>query len=211
MINVKNYLPNKFITTIVPFFNDKKVKEVLDNKLFYDFFFRQFNLGLPKILMYNQKKTFIICIDGNKSVEVNNVNDFTILLEEIFTQNFLCDSLFIKKTFSSSSGRNAYKLFLQQLLTDAEIIKELYSEVIKSGFLFQETVKQHPDLNELTTSSLNTIRFDTFIDRDRKIEIISALLKMSTNNNPVDNTMSGGCMVGIDLQTGLLKIWIFKD
>ena len=111
----------------------------------------------------------------------------------------------IKKTYSSSIGKNIYKLFLKQIQKILKRIKKLYSEVIKSGFLFQETVKQHPDLNKLNPSSLNTIRIDTFINSDSKIDIISAYIRMSTNESHVDNIISGGCMVGINLQTGSFK------
>jgi hypothetical protein len=200
--NIKDYLPGKLISKIPPLFNDKKVKEVLDNKLFFDFFYRQFNISIPKILMYNHRKMFVV---GNRNIEVNNISDFTVLLEDIFKHNSLYDSIFIKKTCSSASGRNIYKLFLQQLRTDPELIKKIYSEVIRSEFLFQEIIKQHPILNKLNPSSLNTIRFDTFIDCDGNIDIISGFLKMSTNNSPVDNCIEGGYGVGIDLQTGKLK------
>jgi hypothetical protein len=200
--NIKDYLPGKLISKIPSFFNDKKVKEILDNKLFFDFFYRQFNISLPKILMYNHKKKFII---GNRCTDLNTVYDFTILLKDIFDQNPAYDSLFIKKTCSSASGRNIHKLFLHQLRTDPEGIKGIFDEVINSEFLFQEVVKQHPDLNKLTPTSLNTIRFDTYIDPDGKTEIISGFLKISTNNSPVDNSVAGGYGIGIVLQTGKLK------
>ena len=201
--NIKDYLPNKFLgEKIIPFFNDKNVKEVLDNKLYFDFFYSQFNISLPKIIMYNHKKMFVV---GNKSIIVNIPHDFTILLEEIFKQNSSYDSIMIKKTCASSGGCDVYKLFQHQFRTNPEIINEIYSEVIKSGFLFQETIKQHPDLNKLNSSCINTIRFDTFIDSDGKIDIISGYIRMSINNLCVDNTSLGGCWVGIDLQTGKLK------
>jgi hypothetical protein len=74
-----------------------------------------------------------------------------------------------------------------------------------SGFLFQETIKQHPDLNRINPSSLNTIRFDTFTNIDGEIEIISGYLRMSIKNLHVDNISSGGCQVGIQLLEGKLK------
>ena len=201
--NIKDYLPNKLLDDKIPaLFNDKKVKEVLDNKLYFDLFYRQFNISLPKILMYNHKKMFVV---GNKWIEVNTAHDFTVLLEEIFMQNSSYDSIMIKKTYASSSGTQIHKLFLQQLRTDPEIINTIYSEVIKSEFLFQETVRQHPDLNKLNPSCVNTIRIDTFIDANGKINVISAWIRISTNNNHVDNINSGGCGIGIVLQTGKLK------
>jgi hypothetical protein len=123
----------------------------------------------------------------------------------MFNQNPSIDSIIIKKTYSSSSGNKIFKLFLNQFRTDPEIINEIYSEVIKSEFLFQETIKQHPEINRLNSSSLNTIRIDTFIDSDGKIDIISAHIRMSTNNFHVDNISSGGCFVNIPLQTGKLN------
>lgn len=208
--NVRNHLPNKMISSITPFFNDKKIKEVVDNKLYFDLFFRQFNITMPAIFLYNHRNTFIVCYDNNRFVEVRNADDFKALLGEVFKDNPSCESLFIKKTYSSSTGRNTYKLSRHQSVTDTETIKDMYKEVIKSGFLFQETVRQHPVLDTLTTASLNTIRFDTFKDSDGKTEIISAMLKMSTTDSHVDNTMSGGCMVGVDLRTGLLKKFAYS-
>ena len=66
-------------------------------------------------------------------------------------------------------------------------------------------MKQLPDLNILNPSSLNTIRIDTFIDKNGGIEVISAHIRMSINNLYVDNIGSGGCYVGINLKTGELK------
>ena len=201
--NIRDYLPNKFLgEKVTPFFNDKKFKEVLDNKLYFDLFYRQFNISLPKILMYNHKKMFVL---GDRNIRVDSVGDFRSLLEEIFTLNPSPGSIFIKKTYSSSSGQTIYKLYPDQLGNDPEILNEIYEEVIRSEFLFQETIKQHPEINKLNSASVNTIRIDTFINSDGKIDIVSAHIRMSTNNSYVDNISAGGCFVGIGLQTGRLK------
>ena len=77
--------------------------------------------------------------------------------------------------------------------------------MILSEFVFQQRVEQHPDLDRLNPSSLNTMRIDTFINKSGHVDIISGFLKMSTNNLPADNNTSGGCGVGIDLDIGKLK------
>jgi hypothetical protein len=201
--NIKDYLPNKFLgEKVTPFFNDKKFKEVLDNKLYFDLYYRQFNISLPKILMYNHKKNFIL---GTRSVKVSNIKDFNALLDEIFAQNPQYDSIFIKKTYSSSSGQTIYKLYRDQFRNNPEIAIEIFEEVIRSEFLFQETIKQHPAVNKLNPASVNTIRIDTFVNKDGKIDIVSAHIRMSTNNSYVDNISAGGCFVGVGLQTGQLK------
>lgn len=200
--NIKDYFPDAYLYKIKSFYNDKGVVEVLENKLYFDFFYSQFGIPLPRILMYNFNKTFII---ANNSFTINNIEDFKVKLGHIFNQNLSYDSIMIKRTYGSFGGKNIFKLFRHQLIKNPEIINKIYSEVNKAGFLFQETVTQHPELNRLNLSCLNTIRFDTFIGSNGKIEIISGYIRMSVNNYHVDNICSGGVQVGIDLNNGRLK------
>ncbi len=200
--NIKDYFPKKILQNIKPYFNNQAVVHVVENKLYFDFYYSQFNIRLPEILMYNHKKMFVF---GSLSVMIHNEIDFKNLLENVFEKNPLMSSLFIKKTYESFGGDNIYKLNKSQLTSNLEWIKELYFEVIEEGFLFQETVKQHSELNRLNPSCLNTIRFDTFIDIHNNIEIISGYIRMSINNSHVDNASSGGYAVGIDIESGVLK------
>lgn len=201
--NIKDYFPDKFLYyNLKPLFNEKAVSDVVENKLYFNFFYSQFNIKLPEIIFYNHRKMFA---KGNQNFEINSVSEFKKYLELIFEQYPSYDSLFIKRTYGSYGGDQVFKITRDHVANDSELIEKLYSIVIKSGFLFQENVKQHPALNKLNPSCLNTIRFDTFIDKDGNVEIISAYLRMSTNNKYVDNIASGGCLVSIDLQSGLLK------
>ncbi len=202
MTNIRDYVPNRLAMKIAPALNDRKLKDVLDNKLHFSLFYGQFEIPLPKILMYNHGNRFIA---GNNPVDIGSLNDFRVLTEDIFAKNPGCDGLFIKKTYSSASGRNIYSILRSDLKSDDQLVRDVYSGVKDSEFIFQEKVKQHPDLERLSPASLNTIRFDTFIDDDGKIEVLSGFLKMSTNKAVVDNVISGGCGVGIDENSGRLK------
>ena len=200
--NYKDFVPNKLSGKISVLINDHSIKDVLDNKLFFDFFYGRFDISLPNLIMYNNKRMFIL---ENKRIEVKNYDDFTVLLEDVFTKNLSLDSLIIKKTSASSSGKKIFKLFRRQVKDEPEVLKGIYSEIIESGFLFQETVKQHPELDRMNPSCLNTIRIDTFINPDGNVEIASAYLRMSICDSHIDNISSGGCQVGIVLETGRLK------
>ena len=93
--NIKDYYPSKYLdANIKLFFNDYSVSEVLENKLFFDLFYSQFNISLPQILMYNHKNVFII---DNKRYEVKNIMDYKDLLKKIFNNNPLIESIIIKK------------------------------------------------------------------------------------------------------------------
>jgi len=200
--NFRDYLPNKMSGKISVLINDHKIKDVLDNKLFFNFFYSQFHINVPNILLYNNRNMFVI---DNHAIEVNSDKDFAVLLENVFKKNPSLNSMIIKKTYASSSGKKIYRLYRDQIKTQPEIMKEIFQEVILSGFLFQETIKQHPALDKLNPSCLNTIRIDTFINPDGKIEVVSAYLRMSISNSHVDNISSGGCQVGVVLETGKLK------
>jgi hypothetical protein len=207
--NIKDYFPNDFLYyKIKPFLNEQAVKDVVENKLYFNFFYIQFNISLPKILMYNHKKMFV---KGNENFEINSVSDFKKQLEEIFLENPSYESIIVKRTYGSYGGDQVFKITVQQLATDNKLIDKLYFDVVQAGFLFQETVTQHPELNKLNPSCLNTIRFETFIDKDGKVEIISAYIRIGTNNQHVDNISSGGCQVGIWLQSGKLKKYGYSN
>ena len=201
-LNIKDYVPNKILHRIKPNFIDPQVIEVVENKLFFDLFYSKLNIPVPKILMFNHRKRFIL---GTVSVYINSVQEFKDVIKDL-TKNHTPDrTLFIKATYDSYGGDKVYKITLDQIDKESELISELYYTVIKAGYLFQETIKQHPALDVMNPSCINTIRFDTFIDKMGNTELISALLRMSGNNAFVDNIHHGGCFVGIDLNTGKMK------
>lgn len=201
--NIKDYFPDDFLYhKFKPFLNENAVSEVVENKLFFNYYYSQFNISLPKILMFNFRNVFV---KDKVNFEITCVTDFVLQLKEIFSHNPSYDSIIVKKTYGSYGGEQVYKINKQQISSDIELISKLYSDVIKTGFIFQETVKQHPKLNKLNPSCLNTIRLDTFADKEGKIDIISAYIRMSIKNQPIDNISSGGCQVGIQLKTGKLK------
>ena len=201
--NIKDYLPNKILDAEMKlFFNDYSHSEVLENKLFFDLYYRQFDISLPKILMHNHNNSFIL--NGTQH-EIETVAGFESLLKKVFETSPLVQAIIIKKTYQSYGGDKIYKIDRNFRVQGAKDINELYGEIIKAGFLFQESIKQHQELDKLNPSCLNTIRIDTFIDKFGKVEIISAFLRMSISNSYVDNASQGGCYIGINLVSGSLK------
>ena len=200
--DIKSYLPNRLSSKIPSAFNQSLAKQVLDDKLYFSLFYSRYGINLPDIIAYNNKNYFTV---GSKTTVVRNESSFRDFAKELFEQNPSCDIFFIKKTYSSSGGKNIHILTAESLTNQGGKVEEIYTDLVGSSFVFQEHVNQHSELNRLNPSSLNTIRFDTFIDKEGKIDIISGMLKMSTNNAPVDNLSTGGCAVGIDLNTGRLR------
>ena len=70
-------------------------------------------------------------------------------------------------------------------------------------FVIEETIKQHPILAAINSSSVNTIRIMT-LERNGEIEALSSVLRMGINGSRVDNCCSGGIVAGIDYN-GVIK------
>lgn len=200
-VNISDYYPSKVLYNIKPHFNERGATEILENKLFFDFYYRQFSIPVPAILMYNHHHLFIA---GNRKIDIHTVAEFVQLLKEVFQRNHITDSIFIKRTYGTYGGNKVFKLLFNQLEANPTIVEELFTEVVKSAYLFQETVKQHPEMNRLNASCLNTLRFDTFMDKDGKIDIICGALRTSITGSHVDNITSGGCAISVDLVSGRL-------
>lgn len=205
-VNIKDYLPNKFFSKFSGSFNDPSSTDLLDNKLFFDFFFRSFKIPLPKILMYNYGNKFII---GNECILINNENDFASVLKSL-TEKSSTKSVFIKKSSGSLGGESTFRFSENDLLNNQKV-PLLFKNVLKSTFIYQETIDQHEDLNLINDSCINTIRIDSFTDKDGNVEIISAFLRMASSKKHIDNISSGGCFVGIDLKTGTLKKFAYTS
>jgi len=198
--NIRDYFPSKVLYNIKPHFNERGATEVLENKLFFDFYFRQFAIPLPKILMYNQRNVFVV---DKKRIQIDTEAKFKELLEEVFKANTI-NSLFIKRTYGSYGGSKIYKLTMQQLLGEAQLVSTIFQEVLQAGYIFQETVRQHPVLVAFNPSCLNTLRIATFTNLDGKVEIINIIQRTSFTNSHVDNMTSGGCGIRVDPVTGKL-------
>jgi hypothetical protein len=195
--NILDYLPNQFLYKLKSRFNEEDLREVLENKLFFDFFYRQFNIPVPKILMYNHGKSFVV--EGVHK-PVNDVDTFKQLLHSAMKGG----TLFVKKGYWSYGGENIHKVYPENL-NQPDFLNKLFAEVIESGYLFQETIKQHPELDRLNPSCLNTLRIDTFIDTQGKINVISCYFKTNIKGHFIDNELRGGCEIPVEMETGKLK------
>lgn len=77
-------------------------------------------------------------------------------------------------------------------------------------FLAQERMFPHDGLSCFGTEVLHTIRLMTVLDGSA--EVVHATLKIGLGELPVDNTMKGNAMAGVDLRTGIVgQARVFDD
>lgn len=88
---------------------------------------------------------------------------------------------------------------------------EIYNIVKNGVFLLQSCIKsQHKGINAIFPNSVNTIRLVTINDfRENRIFPLTAVLRVGTGHNCVDNWAAGGLSIGIDIASGTLKKYGF--
>jgi len=69
--------------------------------------------------------------------------------------------------------------------------------------LVEEFIVQHPDMNRLSPSAVNTVRVITQLDDDGEVVILGCRLRISVNST-VDNMAAGNLAASIDEDTGIV-------
>jgi len=118
-------------------------------------------------------------------------------LKDIMAKDHI-ESVIIKPV-SGTQGKGIY------IMTNDTALSSLPGAFHKGTFIVQEVIKQHTTMHSINPFSVNTIRIITLLCPDGSVELLAAMLRTSSNQSPIDNFSSGGIVVGIDAQTGMLR------
>ena len=96
-----------------------------------------------------------------------------------------------------------------QYIRDFDELMEQRNYYAKGWFILQDKIRQHPDMNRLNPSSVNTIRMVT-IRGENGPYLWNTFCRIGTAKSKfVDNISSGGIAVGADEQGKLMKFGFF--
>lgn len=88
---------------------------------------------------------------------------------------------------------------------DKEGVEQLLQEIASGkNLIMEQVIIQHEDMAKINTSSVNTIRVITMVDRKGDVHIINTLAKFGGSASCISNTMGGGCCCHIDKETGII-------
>ena len=164
---------------------------ILQNKLFFDRYYQNTGVNLPRTLGYCSNSYLFA---GDKRWPLPDLPQVMgALLAE--SRN---GSVFIKP-LDGINGRQCRRFDWDDL--NHVDVHNLRRELMHGSFIFQETLIQHPNLSRIYSRSINTLRLDTFVRNDGSISIISGLMRFGMHGREVDN---GGCFIGVDLERGTL-------
>jgi hypothetical protein len=124
-----------------------------------------------------------------------------------------------KSVFNNKSSKIVIKDALGQCGWDVEVIKKddftieslgVYMKS-KSFNLAESFIEQHPDINRLSPSGLNTVRMITHVNNKGDVDFLGARMRISVNSH-VDNLASGNIAASIDLMTGkICRPGVYSD
>lgn len=78
------------------------------------------------------------------------------------------------------------------------------------GFLLQERIVQHEELDVLCPDTTNTVRVVTFLTCTNDVRILAATLRIGRHGATLDTWDQGGVSVGVEPSTGVLGQGCFK-
>lgn len=150
---------------------------------------RKFNDPEGQSLFLNKEKFNVLFHDLLK-------RDFLILRQdEQELKEFIKDKKEIMaKPSNGSCGKGIEKITVSDYPNLFDYLKE------KDFRLLEEVVVQHPKMNQLCPTSVNTIRTIT-LRINQKTKVVAAYLRIG-NGRIVDNFNSGGMVVPVDIKTG---------
>ncbi|HEA30499.1 MAG TPA: hypothetical protein ENH91_10970 [Leeuwenhoekiella sp.] len=192
----RDYLtPNETaIVRFSPKFHRIEYLTLLKNKLASALYFEQCKLPIPMLTGYNVNNLFFA--DGNK-IKIESESVLIDFFYQIMKKTGK-KSLFLKD-IAESGGVGCF-LITEETLEST--VKKIMPYLLSGSFIHQETIKQHHDISRIYASSLNTLRFETFIDWQGKHHIVCVYMRFGMNGNFVDNAFSGGMYISINPENG---------
>jgi hypothetical protein len=188
--------------------NHPDYNPILDDKYLFELFFKKHNFPVTNTLARNSNSLFFMDDD---LVQINTPEHFLEFIEGVCSKSRLSESVFIKKQSDSSGGKFIFKISWQKLKENREQLNEIFKVVRSSSFVFQEEVIQHEAISRINPFCVNTLRIETFTNKDNVSNVFSGILRLGFSDSYVDNTSMGGAFVGIDFQKGVLKRFALSD
>ena len=179
---------------------------IISDKFYFYLFLKSLGYPTPSILYYTINQGLFYNIDNQYVIKQwGGVRDILVHDMDAFAKPYggqLGDGAFAIKVDNS-------KVYVNGDLVDNT--DDLIKTFTNTNYIVQNRIVQHPQMDRLCSTSLNTIRLHTLITENEEIIAFGAALRMGREGSAVDNWAKGGIIVGVDMNTGkLLKTGFIK-
>jgi hypothetical protein len=197
--NYKEYLSSKEVDkiTLSKRLHHFQYASLLRNKLAFAVYMEDRNLPVPPMMSYNLGNRFFY---ESKIQVLTDKDDLHTFFKNLFVKTGQT-KIFVK-AIVEMGGTGSYLITKENLKEDINLYGDY---ILVNDCIHQKYVVQHELINKIYSHSINTIRFDTYIDKNNEIHILSAYMRFGRGGSVVDNMSSGGFCVGVDVEKGKLK------
>ena len=164
----KTYMTMPLNNRLFKDLNDTKMAQNFDDKLMFNQIFNDY-LGRQWL-----------------DLRVGSFDDFVK-----FTKN---NKVLIVKPVDDFSGKGIEKISIDE---NSDLVNIHRSLIEHQQFVVEECLVQHPKMNELNPSSINTLRITSLI-KENKVHIMYVLIRTSDGTTFIDNIGSGGFYAPVD-------------
>lgn len=172
------YIPSTFYYAFIDdYLTNPQGVATFENKNLYDLYFH--DVKMPKTIFRKTKYLYLDkdYLEISLASAINKVRD--------------CREVILKKV-NASGGKG---VIFWNSSSDSET--ELLDFITKAGdIVCQEVINQHESLNQINSSSVNTLRIVTLMF-EGQVHVLSCVLRMGVKGARVDNASSGGIASGI--------------
>lgn len=194
---LRYYIPDSFFYAFIDeYFSNPQRSTALDDKNLYDLYFA--DVKRPRTIARKANDLFM-------DEEYNSITAKDFLA--------LCHSQkeIVVKSAIGSYGGHGVKFWKADADTDEQLLSFIYTNNcpefrgsnVYQQYIVQEPIQQHPMLDKINSTSINTVRIIT-LHRNGVCTPLSSVLRMGIDGSRVDNCSSGGIVCGIT-KDGILK------
>jgi hypothetical protein len=191
------YIGKNEFKKIRGFCKDNHLVPFLENKVFFQYHFNNTTIKLPEHIGYNIGNTFFIREEVKK---VKSTIEFTQLVKQLIDKKNI-SGIFLKP-IDGNGGKGCYKIDSSQIRND--YFERIYRTIINAKYIMQVAINQHRYINEIYPLSVNTIRIHTCIDKNSRVNIISAYMRFGSKGGIVEGGDLGTIFIKVDMERGVL-------
>lgn len=176
---IYQYIPDSFYQPFVDeYFTNPQHSRPCDDKNLYDLYFH--DLKRP-ITVFRKIDGLLLDADYG-----------ALTLKQVVDKCRDCGEVVLKPAKFTAGGNGVR--FWNADQDDVSIISEYLQNT--QFVICQKIIKQHPELNRLSSNSVNSIRMMTMVF-DNQTFLLSSVVRMGTNTARIDNFTSGGIASGV--------------
>jgi hypothetical protein len=197
--DARNFMNLKEYSTIVNHIVEEnkkspEVSDLLDNKLKFYSHCKTHDIPTADIVCHNFGREFHF---NNEITHINSAQE----LHQFFIHllNTINETVLFLKPFIANSGKGALKIYKESI--DAEALWEILSQ---TNYIQQRVIVPHSDIRKIYAKSINTLRIETFVDKNGTFNYLGHYMRFGSGGSFVDNVNQGGFYVNVNLETGTL-------